>query len=58
LLVLARFVQGVGAAVGVAISRAVVRDLFTNQSSPRIMNLIGLILGIGPALAPTLGGSR
>lgn len=56
LLVLARFFQGVGAAVGVAISRAIVRDLFTNESSARIMNLIGLILGIGPALAPTLGG--
>ena len=56
LLVAARFFQGVGAAVGVAISRAIVRDLFTNERSARIMNLIGLILGIGPALAPTLGG--
>lgn len=56
LLVAARFFQGVGAAVGVAISRAIVRDLFANERSARIMNLIGLILGIGPALAPTLGG--
>jgi DHA1 family bicyclomycin/chloramphenicol resistance-like MFS transporter len=55
-LIVARFLQGVGAAVGVAISRAMVRDLFTNERSARIMNLIGLILGIGPALAPTLGG--
>ncbi|MEO3387268.1 multidrug effflux MFS transporter [Mesorhizobium sp. CAU 1741] len=55
-LIAARFLQGVGAAVGVAISRAIVRDLFTNESSARIMNLIGLILGIGPAFAPTLGG--
>ncbi len=55
-LIVARFLQGVGAAVGVAISRAIVRDLFTNERSARIMNLIGLILGIGPALAPTLGG--
>lgn len=56
LLIAARFLQGVGAAVGVAISRAMVRDLFTRESSARIMNLIGLILGIGPATAPTLGG--
>jgi DHA1 family bicyclomycin/chloramphenicol resistance-like MFS transporter len=56
LLIAARFLQGVGGAVGVAISRAVVRDLFTNESSARIMNLIGLILGIGPAFAPSLGG--
>lgn len=55
-LIAARFLQGVGAAVGVAISRAVVRDLFTNERSARIMNLIGMILGIGPAFAPTLGG--
>nr|WP_312860529.1 multidrug effflux MFS transporter [Mesorhizobium sediminum] len=55
-LIAARFLQGIGAAVGVAISRAVVRDLFTNERSARIMNLIGMILGIGPAFAPTLGG--
>ena len=56
LLIAARFVQGIGAAVGVAISRAIVRDLFTSERSARIMNLMGLILGIGPAFAPTLGG--
>lgn len=55
-LIVARFLQGVGGAAGVAISRAIVRDLFTNESSVRIMNLIGLILGIGPAFAPSLGG--
>lgn len=55
-LIGARFLQGVGAAVGVAISRAVVRDLFTSERSARIMNLIGLILGVGPAFAPTIGG--
>ena len=55
-LIAARFLQGIGAAVGVAISRAIVRDLFTGESSARIMNMIGMIMGIGPALAPTLGG--
>ena len=55
-LIAARFLQGVGAAVGIAIARAIVRDLFTNERSARIMNLIGLILGIGPAFAPTIGG--
>ncbi|GHD17786.1 multidrug effflux MFS transporter [Tianweitania populi] len=55
-LIISRFVQGVGAAVGIAISRAVVRDLFTRDQSARIMNLIGLILGVAPAAAPTLGG--
>lgn len=55
-LIAARFLQGIGGAAGVAVSRAIVRDLFTNESSARIMNLIGLILGIGPAFAPSLGG--
>jgi DHA1 family bicyclomycin/chloramphenicol resistance-like MFS transporter len=55
-LIAARFLQGIGAAVGAAVSRAVVRDLFTGEASNRIMNLITLIMGLGPALAPTLGG--
>lgn len=56
LLVAARFLQGVGAAVGVAISRAIVRDLFTSDRAARIMNITGMILAIGPAVAPTIGG--
>ncbi len=55
-LIAARFMQGVGTAVGWSIARALVRDQFTNEQSARVMNLIGLILGLGPALAPTLGG--
>lgn len=56
ILIVARLLQGVGAAAGIAISRALVRDLFTGERSARIMNVIGLILGIGPAASPTLGG--
>jgi len=55
-LLVGRALQGVGVAAGVAISRAIVRDQFTGQSSARIMNLIGLILAIGPAVSPTIGG--
>lgn len=55
-LIGARFMQGVGASAGVAISRAIVRDLYVGERSARIMNLIGLMLGLGPAFAPTLGG--
>lgn len=55
-LIAARFLQGIGAAAGVAISRALVRDLFTHERSARIMSLIGIILAVGPAFAPTLGG--
>jgi DHA1 family bicyclomycin/chloramphenicol resistance-like MFS transporter len=55
-LIGARFMQGVGTAVGWSISRALVRDLFTHEQSARVMNLISLIMGLGPALAPTIGG--
>jgi len=55
-LLAARLVQGLGAAAGVALSRAIVRDLFTGQQSARIMNLVGIFLALGPAVSPTLGG--
>src|SRR3954447_19990448 len=55
-LVVGRLLQGIGVAAGVAISRAIVRDQFTGQSSARIMNLIGLMLAVGPAVSPTIGG--
>ena len=55
-LIAARFMQGVGAAVGITVARALVRDLFTSERSARVMNLITLLMGVGPALAPTLGG--
>jgi len=56
ILLVARLAQGIGASVGIATSRSIVRDLFTGEQSSRIMNLIGLLLAIGPAIAPTVGG--
>ncbi len=55
-LLAARVVQGAGAAAGIAISRAIVRDLFTGQQSAQVMNMIALMLIVAPAVAPTLGG--
>lgn len=55
-LIIGRGLQGIGVAAGPAIARAIVRDQFTGQASARILNLIGTMLAIGPALAPTLGG--
>lgn len=56
ILIAARFMQGIGAAVGMAISRAIVRDLFTHESSARIMSTIGMVLAVGPAFSPAIGG--
>lgn len=54
-MTVARLVQGTGAAAGVAISRAIVRDGFTGQDAARIMNTIGIWLALGPALSPLIG---
>lgn len=55
-MVAARTLQGVGAAVGISVSRAIVRDQFTGQASARIMNTIAMMLALGPAVSPTIGG--
>jgi MFS transporter, DHA1 family, multidrug resistance protein len=55
-LMIARLVQGIGASVGTTVSRAIVRDQFTGEQSSRIMNMIGIVLAVGPGLAPTIGG--
>lgn len=55
-LLAGRVLQGVGAAAGITASRALVRDLFTGQAAARIMNLVGLMVGIAPAASPMLGG--
>ena len=55
-LLLGRLVQGIGASVGMTVSRAIVRDQFTGTEAARIMNMIGMMLAIGPAVSPTLGG--
>lgn len=55
-LMAARLIQGIGASVGTTVSRAIVRDQFTGEQSSRIMNMIGIMLAVGPGLAPTIGG--
>jgi DHA1 family bicyclomycin/chloramphenicol resistance-like MFS transporter len=55
-LLAGRLVQGIGASVGMTVSRALVRDQFTGTEAARIMNMVGMMLAIGPAISPTLGG--
>ncbi|SOC83975.1 MFS transporter, DHA1 family, bicyclomycin/chloramphenicol resistance protein [Ensifer adhaerens] len=55
-LMFARLIQGIGASVGTTVSRAIVRDQFTGEQSSRIMNMIGIVLAVGPGIAPTIGG--
>ncbi|PDT83431.1 multidrug effflux MFS transporter [Sinorhizobium sp. BJ1] len=55
-LLAGRLVQGIGASVGMTVARAIVRDQFTGTTAARIMNMIGMMLALGPAVSPTLGG--
>lgn len=55
-LLAGRLIQGIGASVGITASRAIVRDQFVGAEAARILNLIGIILAVGPAAAPTIGG--
>ncbi|MDM0047150.1 multidrug effflux MFS transporter [Variovorax dokdonensis] len=54
-LVAFRFVQGLGAAAGMAIPRAVVRDLHTGNEAARLMSLLMLVFSVSPILAPLAG---
>jgi len=50
-----RFLQGLGAAAGMAIPRAVVRDLHTGNEAARLMSLLMLVFSVSPILAPLAG---
>ena len=54
-LVVLRFVQGMGAAAGMAIPRAVVRDMHTGHEAARFMSLLMLVFSVSPILAPLAG---
>ena len=54
-LIAFRFVQGLGAAAGMAIPRAVVRDLHTGADATRLMSLLMLVFSVSPVLAPLTG---
>lgn len=56
IMLAARFLQGIGAAMGVAIARAIVRDVFADGRALKVMNLMGLFIAIAPAIAPAVGG--
>ncbi|MBK1786517.1 Bcr/CflA family multidrug efflux MFS transporter [Prauserella cavernicola] len=56
LLIAARVLQAFGAAAGMVISRAAVRDLFSGIAMARFFSMLMLVTGLAPILAPVLGG--
>lgn len=54
---LARVLQGLSAGAGLVVGRAIVRDRFQGPEAQRMMSQMTLVFGIGPALAPIVGGA-
>jgi DHA1 family bicyclomycin/chloramphenicol resistance-like MFS transporter len=51
-----RAVQGMTAGAGMAVGRAVVRDLYDGPEAQRLSNAVTMFFSIAPAIAPVLGG--
>jgi DHA1 family bicyclomycin/chloramphenicol resistance-like MFS transporter len=51
-----RAVQGMSAGVGMAVGRAIIRDLHEGPQAQKLMATISMIFSIAPAVAPVLGG--
>ena len=51
----ARFVQGMGGASAVVLSRAIVRDIASGKSAARLMSLMTMIFTVAPVVAPSIG---
>ncbi|MDT7797618.1 MAG: transporter, family, multidrug resistance protein [Actinomycetota bacterium] len=56
LLVAARGIQSLGAAAGIVIARAAVRDLFSGTAMTKFFSTLMLVSGLAPILAPLIGG--
>lgn len=54
-IVLARFMQGIGAAAPRVVSQALVRDLYSGREMARISSFIMIVFALVPAVAPLLG---
>jgi MFS transporter, DHA1 family, multidrug resistance protein len=54
-LIVLRLVQGLAGAAGLAVARAIVRDLYEGSEVARIFALLSLVSGATPVLAPLLG---
>ena len=54
-MLIARFVQGVGAAAGMVLARAIVRDISSGNQAARLMSVMVMVFTAAPMIAPLLG---
>jgi DHA1 family bicyclomycin/chloramphenicol resistance-like MFS transporter len=55
ILAVLRFLQGMGAAAGVVVAMAMVRDLFGGIPLVRMLSRLAMVNGLAPILAPLIG---
>lgn len=56
MLIVARFLQGVGGSGGIVLARAIVRDMYAGVRAGRELSLIASVTALAPVLAPIGGG--
>lgn len=56
MLILSRFVQAFGGAVGLVLARAIVRDVYSAQEAARVIATLVMVMVVVPMLSPALGG--
>lgn len=55
LLIAARIIQSAGAAAGMVLARAIVRDLYDREQAASVIAYLTMAMVVAPMLAPTLG---
>ncbi len=51
-----RILQALGSAAGVAIGRAIIRDMFSRERSAEVMGLVASAMAVAPMISPLIGG--
>ena len=54
-LLIFRFLQGAGGSIGMVISTAAIRDLYTGEEAAKLMALVMMVFGLAPVIAPLAG---
>lgn len=55
-MIVLRFIQAIGACVGLTLGRAIVADLYNKEETGKIFLIIFPFVGMSPAIAPVIGG--
>ena len=55
IMLIARFFQGIGASVGIVLSRAMVRDIASGIQAARLLSILVMIFTVTPIIAPIVG---